>query len=75
VSGRIRARIAAGLLPITSDPSGRLWVGKGGGRSCDGGDELIAHEQTEYEVDVSMRQTLRFYTPCLDAWLAECHRG
>jgi len=28
------SKIALGLLPITTDPSGKLWVGKGGGRSC-----------------------------------------
>jgi hypothetical protein len=75
VSGRIRARIASGLLPITTDAFGKLWVGKGDGRSCNGCNQLLTQDQTEYEVDVPTGETLRFHKQCLDAWRVECRRG
>jgi hypothetical protein len=47
VSECIRARIASGLLPTPTDPSGKLWVGKGDRHACSGCDQAIMQAQTE----------------------------
>jgi hypothetical protein len=75
VSECIRVKIASGLLPTPTDPSGKLWVGKGDGHACSGCDQPITQAQTEYELDLPTRETLRFHKQCFDAWLTECHRG
>lgn len=75
VLGCIRAKIASGVLPIPINPPGKLWVGKGSGRSCDACDQPITKVETEYETDLPAGETLRFHKQCLHAWRAECHRG
>jgi hypothetical protein len=47
VPGCIRAKIAAGVLPIHVDSPGKLWVGKGGGHSCNGCDQRITETETQ----------------------------
>jgi hypothetical protein len=74
VSARIRGRIASGLLPVTPE-LGKMWVGKGDARSCNGCEERITDDQTEYEIDVPTGETLRFHKQCFDVWRAECAAG
>lgn len=69
VSG-IRAKIAAGRLPLPPDGRRRVWIGKGTGRPCDGCDQPITDTQVEYEFHMT-GQTIRFHGPCVDAWHAE----
>jgi hypothetical protein len=67
-AGHIRAKIAAGRLPLPSDPLGKMWVGKGTGRPCGACDRPITDAEIEYEIDPPTGQTIRFHKPCLDAW-------
>ena len=68
MSACIGAKIASGRLPIPSDPIGKLWVGKGSGRSCDGCDQPITNADTEHEIDVPTGETVRFHAWCFAAW-------
>src|SRR2546421_8686631 len=61
----LRAKIAAGTLPLPSGPPGKVWVGKGNGRICDVCDEPITDIHLEYEADPSDGRTLRFHQKCL----------
>ena len=70
MSGCIRAKITVGRLPIPSDLPGKMWAGKGSGRSCDACDQPITDTDIEYETDLPS-QTLRFHQRCLHAWLEE----
>ena len=67
VSICIRARIAAGLLPLPPDAPGKVWIGPGLGKICDACDEPVTAADREYEVDITDR-TLRFHSECLAAW-------
>jgi hypothetical protein len=67
----IRAKIAAGRLPLPAAQPRKLWVGKGTGRPCDGCDRPITDAEVEYELDITTGQTIRFHKPCLDVWHAE----
>jgi hypothetical protein len=71
VTGCIRAKIAAGSLPIPSDPPDQMWVGNGNGRACDACDQPITDTEFEYETDLPTGQTLRFHRECLQAWHQE----
>ena len=64
----LRAKIAAGTLPLPSGPPGKVWVGKGNGRICDVCDEPINDIHLEYEADLSDGHTLRFHQKCLGVW-------
>jgi hypothetical protein len=69
-TANIRAKIAAGTRPLPENAPGKVWVGYGNGRPCDGCDDPITTVQLEYEVDISDR-TLRFHSKCLEAWHQE----
>ena len=66
IAARIGAKVAAGMLPLATEP--RPSIGKGSGCSCAGCDESITHADVEYEVNVGSRRTLRFHSDCLTAW-------
>jgi hypothetical protein len=71
IVNRIRAKIAAGQLPLLSSAPGKLWVGRGNGRPCDACDQPITHTEAEYETDLATGQTIRFHRPCFEAWNTE----
>jgi hypothetical protein len=66
IAARIGAKVAAGLLPLATEP--RSKIGKGSGGSCAGCDESITRADVEYEVNIGSRRTLRFHADCLSAW-------
>lgn len=66
IAARIGAKIAAGLLPLATEPRQR--IGKGSGSSCAGCDESITRADVEYEVSIGSRRMLRFHSDCLMAW-------
>jgi hypothetical protein len=49
----IRAKLADGRLPLPEQPPGKVWVGHGNGRDCDGCDTVVTSVDIEYEVDIS----------------------
>ena len=55
----IGAKIAAGLLPLATEPRQR--VGKGSGCSCAACDKSITHAEVEYEVSIGSRRVLHFH--------------
>ena len=68
VAGSIRAKIAAGLLPLPQDAPGKVWVGPGrGDKVCEACDEPVRAGEMEYEVDLRDR-TLTFHQKCLAEW-------
>jgi hypothetical protein len=66
IAARIGAKIAAGLLPLATEPRQR--IGRGSGCSCAACDESITHADVEYEVNIGSRRVLRFHSDCLTAW-------
>ena len=66
IAGRIGAKVAAGLLPLATEP--RPKIGKGSGCACAGCDESITQADVEYEVNIGSRRILRFHSECLAAW-------
>ena len=66
IAARIGAKIAAGLLPLATEPRER--IGKGSGCSCAACDESITHAEIEYEVSIGSRRLLHFHSDCLTAW-------
>ena len=66
IAARIGAKIAAGLLPLATEPRQR--IGKGSGGSCAACDESITRADVEHEVSIGSRRTLRFHSDCLTAW-------
>jgi hypothetical protein len=75
VARSIRAKIAAGRLPLPANPPGKVWVGRGNGRPCDACDQPITDTEMEYETDLPTGQTIRFHRPCIEAWHTErAHR-
>ena len=68
LGAHIRAKIAAGTLPVPADGAGKLWVGHGNGRRCDACYEAITAADREYEVDLADGRTIRFHARCLAAW-------
>lgn len=65
---KIRAKIALGLLPVASDPVGKMWAGKGSGRFCDGCDQPITNADVEHEIDVPTGETIRLHKWCFAVW-------
>jgi hypothetical protein len=73
VSALIRAKVAAGTLPLAAAPPGKLWVGKGNGHSCVGCERPITQAEIEYEPDVpDGTAALRFHQRCLELWHQQC---
>jgi hypothetical protein len=68
----IRSKLAAGTLPRVH--AARLWAGPGKGDACAGCDQPITPAETEHEVDVPGRATLRFHRNCLSVWQAHVAR-
>ena len=66
IAAMIGAKIAAGLLPLATEPRQR--VGKGSGCSCAACDKSITHAEVEYEVSSGSRRTLHFHSDCHTAW-------
>jgi hypothetical protein len=66
VSVYIRAKIAAGRLPVPRNPPGPVWVSNGRGRSCDACDQPITASEIEYEADLP--SGLHFHQECFAAW-------
>jgi len=64
----INSKIAAGLIPVSTNGSRKVWVGQGNGQHCDACDEPITAADREYEVDLPSRRTLRFHATCFTAW-------
>jgi len=60
IVNRVRAKIAAGRLPLPANPPGELWVGRGNGRPCDACDRPITDTEMQFETDLPTRQTIRF---------------
>ena len=71
VASSIRAKIAAGRLPLPANPPGKMWVRPGNLRPCDGCDQPITDAEMEYETDLPTGQTIRFHRPCFEAWQPE----
>jgi hypothetical protein len=71
VATNLRLKIAAGVLPLPTEPPGKVWVGKGTALSCDACDGSIPATELEYEVDVAKGPSLRFHSKCLTAWQHE----
>ena len=66
IAAMIGAKIAAGLLPLATEPRQR--VGKGSGCSCAACDKSITHAEVEYEVSIGSRRVLHFHSDCHTAW-------
>ena len=66
IAAMIGAKIAAGLLPLPTEPRQR--VGKGSGCSCAACDKSITHADIEYEVSTGNRRVLHFHSDCHTAW-------
>ncbi len=66
IAAMIGAKIAAGLLPLATEPRQR--VGKGSGCSCAACDKSITHAEVEYEVSIGSRRMLHFHSDCHTAW-------
>jgi hypothetical protein len=71
VASSIRAKIAAGRLPLPANPPGKVWVGTGNLRPCDACDQPITDTEIEYETYLPTGQTIRFHRPCFEAWQPE----
>ena len=70
-----RDRIKKGQLPRTAP--GRIWGGKGAGRSCALCDKPIGANESELEVEQNIDGTvrpLRFHVACQLLWQLECAR-
>ncbi len=66
IAAMIGAKIAAGILPLATEPRQR--IGKGSGCSCAACDESITNAEIEYEVSIGRRRMLHFHSDCLTAW-------
>jgi hypothetical protein len=67
----IRAKLAAGLLPM-SRPD-KTWGGYGSGKPCDVCGDRIAMGQVEYQVGVpDFEMTLRVHPECMALWYEQC---
>jgi hypothetical protein len=64
----IRAKIAAGSLPVARGEATRVWAGIGTGRGCDACDRPITVLEFESEIEGPAGRPLRFHKPCFDAW-------
>lgn len=69
LSGLIRRKVAAGLLP--KDAPVKMWAGYGTGEKCDACDLRTTKEGIEYEVDMADRRTFLFHQPCFTLWHQE----
>jgi hypothetical protein len=69
---RTWTKVKNGALP--TDGVRRRWVGPGRGASCNGCDEAITPDDTEYEIDFSNALLLRFHRECLQTWETFDHR-
>ena len=74
VASSIRAKIAAGRLPLPANLPGKVWVGTGNLRPCDACDQPITDTAIEYETYLPTGQTIRFHRPCFEAWQPEGDR-
>jgi hypothetical protein len=68
-SSAIRAKLAAGTLPLTR-PS-QVWVGESLGETCDACDQPIVPGEIEYEANLADQGTFRFHRRCFDLWQQE----
>ena len=66
-SVKIAQKIASGRLPSRRDAPGKLWVGRGADKVCDGCDAPVTPSEVEYELDLKDR-TLRFHFHCYAVW-------
>lgn len=69
IGRRIRVKLESGKLPMEK-PS-RVWSGSGTDHSCDACDDPITPADIEYEVNVSIHDTLRFHQHCFNIWHEE----
>ena len=67
IAQRIRAKIAAGALPIPEQTVYGVSVRPGDGRACDGCDTPIGSGDVIFEIGLPERQ-LGFHAECLVAW-------
>ena len=78
VSARIRAKIAAGRLPVPRNPPGPVWVSNGRGRPCDACDQPITASEVDHEVDLPSGLHFHqecFTQECFTAWHQESLRN
>ena len=64
---RTIATARRGALPLAID--GRVWVGPGVAKACNGCGDLITHAEREFVVEVSEVLTFRFHAECHRAWV------
>ncbi len=72
-----RARIASGELPCPT-PQLRMWGGYGSGKVCVVCDKTIEPVDVEYEVEETVKGTLKlmwFHLVCQSIWQLECARA
>jgi hypothetical protein len=48
---------------------GKIWVGPGSSKLCDGCGDVITRDETEHEVEVSDALTFRLHAECHHAWI------
>ena len=64
---RTLEKMSNGGLPVPTSTS--AWAGPGSGQQCSGCDDVVGHDENEFEVDLSGTITLRFHSDCHQAWL------
>ena len=55
-----------GGLPLPTCST--AWAGPGSGLRCNGCNDIVGHDENEFEVDLAATITLRFHSDCYKAW-------
>jgi hypothetical protein len=63
---KTRDKMKRGGLPAPF--AARPWRGSGTGDACSGCGDLIARDETEFDIDVRGALTLTFHEECYRAW-------
>ena len=67
-SDRIQTKVHFGLLPF-ADPV-KMWLGQGGGSSCDGCDAALTPTEGQVELQFADEEVIRMHQMCAEIWLA-----
>jgi hypothetical protein len=68
VQAAIRAKIAAGLLPVPGHPAHNPLTAAGRNQRCDGCDERIRSGELQYDIVIRDGKSVRFHRNCYWAW-------